>query len=259
LELSNLNVIFQYSGIEAILIGGALCSLERRAGRLMSFAALFALGFVFLDLARGTLEGMSNAVLESFARALGLALMAASITIARSVENRWLNYTAIVVFVVGILTLAGIAPGISLATRWNLLLELEATDARLFYLAMLATIGVLVGMTRFVMLWLEQLEPQSWTDVDDAPPAYAPDIPAPFLARVRNAARSKVTQFGQNLINGLPQPIQRSVSRIANDWRIVTGILLLTMLALFVLYYNVSPNFWFQRVLETTQQLTFLR
>ncbi len=259
LELSNLNVIFQYAGVAAIIVGGALCCLERRAGRLMSFAALFALGFVLLDLARVSLEGMSNAVVETFARALGLALMAASITIARSLENRWLNYVAILVFVVGVLTLAGIAPGISLSTRWNLLLELEATDVRLFYLAMLATVGLLVGMTRFVMLWLRQLEPQQWVDVEDTTPTFAPDVPAPFFTRVRNGVRQKITEFGTSIVRRFPAPIQRSASAVSNHWRVGFGIVLLAALLIFVLFYNVTPSIWFQRALETTQQLTFLR
>ena len=44
LELSNLLVILSYGGITAIVVGGLLCSMERRAGRLMSFAAMFRSG-----------------------------------------------------------------------------------------------------------------------------------------------------------------------------------------------------------------------
>lgn len=258
-ELSNLTIIFQYGGIAAIIVGGGLCALERRAGRLMSFAALFALGFILLDLSRNSLEGVTNAVLESFARALGLTLMAASVTIGREIENRWVNYLAILVFILGGMTLAGIAPGIALATRWNLLLELEATDVRLFYLAMLATIGVLIGVARFVMLWLDQLNPQASFEPEFEPPAGIPDTQLPLLARARNAARRRATDFASSLFERLPPSLRRVMGGVAREWRAVAGVGLLLVLGWFILYFNTSPNFWYERALETTQQLTFLR
>lgn len=258
-ELSNLTTIFQLSGIAAIIVGGALCALEQRPGRLMSFAALFALGFVFLDLGRNSIEGVTNAVLESFARALGLTLMAASITIAREVRNRWLNYVAILVFILGAMTLAGIAPGIALVTRWNLLLELEATDVRLFYLAMLATVGVLVGMTRYVMLWLDQLDEHVNLEMQDVAVEITPDEQLPLLARARSAARRGVTDFAARLVAALPAPLRRILSGIAREWRAVAGTLLLLALGGFLLYFSANPNFWYVRALETTQQMSFLR
>lgn len=259
LELSNLSAIFSYGGIAAIVIGGGLCGLERRAGRLMTFAALFALGFVLLDVARGTLEGTTNAVLECFARAFGLALVAASITIARTVERRAVNYIAVVVFIFGALNLAGIAPGIALANRWNLLTELEATDARLFYLVMLATVGVLIGTARFVMLWLAQINAQAPTESEFTLPVSAPDAPLALVARMRNAARTGAETLGRNIARLIPSPLRRGANLLANEWRTFAGIVLLLALGLGILYYSATPGIWFERALETTQQLPFLR
>lgn len=258
IELSNLLAILGYGGIAAIVVGSALASLERRAGRLMSFAALYALGFVLLDLSRGTLDGMTNAVLEIFARAVGLTLMAASITIARTVQNRWVNPVAVVVFIFGALNLAGIAPGIALATRWNLLLELEATDARLFYLAMASTIGVLIGTARFVMQWLAQFEPlpRRATEYNPSP---LTGKPLPLLTRARAGVQRRVTAFGICLARRVPPPVRRIARGIAREWRAVAGTALLVALALFLLYYNAMPNIWAEHALEATQQLPFLR
>lgn len=259
LELSNLPAIFGYGGIVAIVIGGGLCSIERRSGRLMSFAALFALGFVLLDLSRGSLEGTTNAVLECFARATGLALVAASLTIGRAVKKRVVNYVAVVVFIFGALNLAGIAPGVALANRWNLLLELEATDARLFYLAMLATIGVLIGITRFVMLWLAQINAEAPADTEYSMPARAADAPTALVARARNAARTSVERLGRNISRRFPSPLRRGANFLANEWRTFAGLVLLLALGLLMLYYSATPGIWFERALETTQQLPFLR
>lgn len=258
LELSNLLAILGYGGIGAIALGGALCLIERRAGRLMSFGALLALGFVLLDLSRGTLEGMTNAVLETFARALGLTLMASSITIAHTMEKRWISYCAMVVFIFGALTLVGIAPGVILATRWNLLLELEATDARLFYLAMAASAGVLIGAARYLASWLARVE-GSTPHAEEFGEDSSKDIPMPLFMRVRVAVTRRITAFGAKLAARFPAPLRRGAVFVTNEWRSFAGVVLLVALALFVLYYSATPNVWAERASETTQQLPFLR
>lgn len=258
IELSNLLAIFALGGIAAIVVGGALSALERRAGRLMSFAALFALGFVLLDLSRGTLEGMTNAVLELFARALGLTLMASSVTIARTVENRWVKYAGLVVFLFGALQLAGIAPGIVLSARWNLLLELEATDARLFYLAMLSTLGVLIGAARFTMLWLAPPSPQPIGEAELVSPSLA-DAPLPLVARARAAVRQRLTALALNFARRFPPPLRRALRGVTREWRAAAGFALLVALALFLLYYGALPNPWSEYALAATEQLFFLR
>lgn len=252
LEQSPLLPILTFGGAAAILVGGALCALERRSGRLMSFAALFALGFILLDLSRGTLEGTAYGVIESFARVGGLALVAISLTVGRNVEHRFVRYLAVLAFILGVLDLTGLGPGISLATRWNLLLELEATDLRLFYATMLATIGVLAGAARFVQLWLVEIA---------APPLPKEPAPAPLdgprsiRARLRATLVRGFIAFGHRL----PHPVRRAGGAVQNNWRALVGALLLLAGSSFMFWYSWTPNFWLQRALDTVTQLAFIR
>ena len=254
LEQSNLLTIFTYGGIGAIVIGGLLCAFERRAGRLMSFAALYALGFVLLDFSRGTLEGTAYGVIETFARALSLSVIAASIAIARTKPQRWLNALAILIFIFGALNLVGLVPGISLATRWNLLLELEATDRRLFFVVMLATVGVLIGTARFVMLWIETIANPPVSESDDSFTA------SPLAPRgIRQRLRAQVTRIVEQLTQRVPTPLQRTVRGIEQNWTTVFATMLLLLFGALVLWYGNTPNLWLQRTLETVGQLAFLR
>ncbi len=256
MEQSGLQTILTFGGIGAVLIGGGLCLFERRAARLISFAGLYALGFVLLDLSRGTLEGTAYSVIELFSRAVSLSVMAASISVARNLPRRWLHAIAILVFILGGLNLVGIAPGIALATRWNLLLELEATDVRIFLLIMLATIGIVVGIARFVMLWVESLAvprggvPQ---DTELEPVAAVPP------RSIRQKLRARVEQLVEQITSRVPARLQRTVRAVERNWTTVFATILLLCLAAFVLWYNVTPNLWLQRTLETVGQLTFIR
>jgi len=256
LEQSNLLTIFTYGGMGAIWVGGVFSLFERRAGRLMSFAALYALGFVLLDFSRGTLEGAAYGVIETFARVLSLSGMAASIAIARTLPQRWLNALAVLVFILSALTLTGIAPGISLATRWNLLLELEATDRRIFFLIMFATLGVLVGVSRFVLQWIETIsETRPAATPDASPPPTAPPPPR----SVREHTRAAFTRFVEQLTARVPMRLQQTVRGIEQNWATVFATILLLLLGAFVLWYNITPNLWLQRALETVGQLTYIR
>lgn len=256
LEQSNLLAILTYGGMGAIVVGGVLCLFERRAGRLMSFAALYALGFVLLDLSRGTMEGTAYAVIEMFARAMSLSVMAASIAIARTLPQRWLQALAIFVFVLGGLNLAGIAPGIVLATRWNILSEFDATDRRLFLLIMVATIGVLVGLARFVMLWIEIVTRAPATVTDTEPI----EIVTPTAPRsARQILKARVTQIVERVTALVPGRLQRFVRAVEQNWTPLFATLLLLGLAAFVLWYNVTPNIWLQRTLDTVGKLAFIR
>lgn len=260
LELTNLITILTYGGIAAVVVGGGLCALERRAGRLMSFAALYALGFVLLDLSRGTLEGAAFAVVETFARAVGLGLMAASVTVARAFERRWVKLIAVPVFLLGALTLAGLAPGVSLASRWNLLLEFQATGARIFSLLMLSTVGILVGAARFVMLWLQQILPPKIPEPEYEP--FVVDVPPPTLPRLTRARYwlgAQVRRAIGGIVTRIPLAVRRAANITARQWRPLAAALLLTGLSVFVLYYSWTPQIWLQRALDTVAQLAFLR
>lgn len=258
LELSSLLDFFAYGGMACILLGGILCALERRAARFMSFAGLFALGFILLDFSRGTLEGTTTAVLETFARALGLTLIAASVTVGRNIENRWVNYLALIVFMLGALTLAGLAPGIAFATRWNVLLELEFTDLNQFYFVMLATMGVLLGAARVVRLWLAQIRTPNPAS-EDFVQSVVVEAPRPFLTRLWDSTRQRFGAAASRLARRFPPPLRHSAKFVAQEWRAFAGASLLIALGLFLLFYSATPNLWLERALETTQQLLFLR
>lgn len=255
LEQSDLNAILIVGGLGSIFIGGGLCLFERRIGRLMSYAGLFALGFVLIDLARGTLEGTAFAVIEIFARALSLSVMAASIVIARAIPNRWVSYLALVVFILGGLNLAGLVPGVSMATRWNFLLEFEATDRRLFFLILLSTLGVLVGLARYVLTWLETM-PEA-VPVQDALAPVPP--PESFSGRIRFRLRATWLSWRVRAGQRVPGPVQYTARGVAEHWRALFASILLCVLGAFVLWYSVSPNLWLQRALETVGQLAFIR
>ena len=255
LELSDLSAILALGGLGSILLGGLLCGFERRAGRLMSFGALFALGFALLDLSRGTVEGTAFAVIELYSRALSLCLIAASILIAREIRNRWVNYLALVIFILGALNLTGLAPGVSLVTRWNLLLEFEATDARIFFLILLATIGVLIGVARYVKNWLAALAETTPAEdtFDPVPP------PTSLMGRLRFRVRTIWFAWSSCLAQRVPMPLRRAGRGIGEHWRALFAACLLVALGAFLLWYNAMPNLWLQRTLETVGQLAFIR
>ncbi len=255
LEQSDLNAIMVIGGLGSIWIGGALCLFERRIGRLMSYAGLVALGFVLIDLARGTLEGTAFAVIEIFARALSLSVMAASIVIARAIPNRWVSYLALGVFILGGLNLVGLTPGVSLVTRWNLLLEFEATDRRVFFLILLALLGVMIGLARYVLTWLETL-PESVPAQENLAPAPPPES---ISERLRFRLRGMWLDWGARLRQRIPTTAQYAARQVTEHWRALFAGILLCALGAFILWYSVSPNIWLQRALATAAQLAFIR
>jgi formate hydrogenlyase subunit 3/multisubunit Na+/H+ antiporter MnhD subunit len=260
LELSNLLTVLGYGGLLAIAVGGSLASLERRAGRLLSYASLYVMGFVLLDLARGTLASTAYGVVELFTRALGLALVAASVSLARSLKARGVRFAAVPVFILGMLTLAGLVPGVSLASRWNLLLELEATDRRAFVLVLVATLGVLIGTARFVMLWLRQIIPLESVPVEvqeEEVDALPPELPR--LVRARAWVGAQLRSLGRRIQSRIPSPVQRLGRNVTTQWRAVSAMVLLATLTAFALYYSALPQVWLDRALETVGQLAFLR
>lgn len=292
LELSALVTIMTYGGLACIMGGGVLCAFERRAGRLMSWAALYALGFVLLDLSRGTPEGTAYAVLEIFARTMGLGLMASGLTIARHVENRWVNAAAVFVFSLGGLQLAGLGLGLSLTARWNALLEIQALDQRVFYLLMLSLLGVALGVIQYASAWLARGHEFGPTPSRDgsatrpystAPPSREDAASArsrrahclssrvlrvgalwlPNVPRARRAlhtlVQDKLGAARHRLVNRVPARIRRGAWLLNRYWRVAVGIALLGALAVFAIGYSWTPRLWFDHVLETVSQLAFLR
>jgi hypothetical protein len=208
-----------------------------------------------IDLARGTLEGTAFAVIEIFARALSLSVIAASIVIARAIPNRWVNYLALAVFILGGLNLVGLATGVSLATRWNLLLEFEATDRRIFFLILLSMFGVIVGLARYVLTWMETL-PETVPAQDMLAPTPPPES---ISGRIRFRVRAVWLSWRARAGERVPAPVRHTARGVTEHWRALFAAVLLCVLGGFVLWYSVSPNVWLQRALFTAGQLAFLR
>lgn len=250
-EQSSLLRIMSYASIASIVVGGALALLERRVGRLMSSLALFALGFILLDLSRGSLEGTANAVVETFSRALGLAVMGASVTIARNVDHRWIKRVAIVTFVLGGLNMTGLRFGVALTERWNLLTDEAASNQLVFYAIMLATLASVLGIARFAGDWLRGSNGGKVQRTDPVARQEPRSVQERFRQTIRRA--------WQHLVGALPRNVRRAARLISTSWRVIMGMALLVLLAVLLLGYGWTPGRWFEHALETVSQLPFLQ
>jgi Proton-conducting membrane transporter len=152
-DKSNLFDLIALGGAATAIVGGVMAAFERRAGRLLGYAAMFTLGLALLDLSRATQNGLAYSGMELAARALGLCLFACAVTINRAVEARWVQRVSLAAFLLAGLSLAGIRLGVSFSERWNLLAGLAGTNQQLLGLLMLAHVGVLVGIVRLARGW----------------------------------------------------------------------------------------------------------
>jgi formate hydrogenlyase subunit 3/multisubunit Na+/H+ antiporter MnhD subunit len=157
---SNLIELMALAGLAAIIIGGLMAAVERRAGRLLGYAAVFTFGFAFLDLSRATQEGLAYSGLEILSRALGLVILASAATIGREVESLAVRRIAQAAVMLAGFSLVGVRLGVGLSERWNALLQVAGSDQRVLALLILAHMGLLVGIIRFTRSWFvsEQTE-----------------------------------------------------------------------------------------------------
>lgn len=155
-EKADVFLLMQLGGMAAIVVGGLLAAVERRAGRLMGYAAIFAFGFALLDLSRASPEGLAYSALEVLARAIGLTLLASAVTIGRNVESVAVRRVAQAAVLLAGIDLVGLRLGVSLDERWNVFLQLAGSDTKLLTLLLLAHLGLLVGVIRFVRDWFEE-------------------------------------------------------------------------------------------------------
>lgn len=152
-DKSNIFELMALAGPAAVIVGGMMAAVERRAGRIIGYAAVFTFGFALLDLARASPEGLVYSTLELLSRALGLTVMACAVTIGRETENLAVRRLAQAATVLGGLSLVGLRLGVGLSERWNALLQIAGTDQRLFVLFLFAHAGLLVGVVRFAGKW----------------------------------------------------------------------------------------------------------
>lgn len=251
-EQSELLPIMAYGGTASILIGGILAVVERRAERLMSALALFSLGFILLDLSRGSLEGTANSILETFSRVIGLGVMAASLTVAHNVNSYWVKRLAVVTFVLGGFSLVGLRFGTTLNERWNLLMEQAATNQMVFYGLMLAMLGALLGIVRYAGEWLGELEYSGTLPIESTRLDITP-------LDLRDRFRQNVRAAWQRLVDLLPSPVRRAARFFSTTWRIVIGFVLLLALSAFIIWYSWTPNRWFEHALQLVTETPFLQ
>ena len=201
IDLTDLLTLMTYAGVAAVVVGGFLCLFERRAGRLLSFAALFTMGMVLLDLSRGTRDDIAYSALEVFSRALGLTIMAVSITIGTNVNSAWTRRVAVGAFLLGGLDLAGLRIGVSLAERWTVLVEVAPTNALIFWALVLAHIGVMIGVVTYVSGWLRS----EWREfAAHAQPSSPLEVAPAFSMASLPALPGALTDSNQGLIYAAP-------------------------------------------------------
>ncbi|MGB8643621.1 MAG: proton-conducting transporter membrane subunit [Anaerolineae bacterium] len=158
LDRSNLLQLLSLGGAAAVITGGVMAAVERRAGRLLGYAGIFSLGFALVSLSHLTRESLAYGGLEILTRGFALAAMACAITVAEAVHSRWVQRLALVVFILSALSLVGLRLGVSFASRWNVMVEWAGTDMRLLAVVLVAHTGLVVGIVRFARRWLESQE-----------------------------------------------------------------------------------------------------
>ena len=113
-----------------------------------------------------------------------------------------------------------------------------------------------MGLARFVMLWIE-LVPRPDVTSEATGMVVSTEIETP--RSLRQILRARVTQLVERLTALVPRRLQQSVRAVERNWTPLFATILLLGLGAFVLWYNVTPNLWLQRTLETVGQLTFIR
>jgi len=80
------------------------------------------------------------------------------IEIAREVKQPWVQRASVGVFLVAGLYLAGLRLGVGLVERWNYLTDPAVADSTLFWVLLLAHVGFIIGIVRFVITWMREPE-----------------------------------------------------------------------------------------------------
>lgn len=293
IDLTDLLTLMTYAGVAAVVVGGFLCLFERRAGRLLSFAALFTMGMVLLDLSRGTRDDIAYSALEVFSRALGLTIMAAGITIGTNVDSAWTRRVAVGAFLLGGLDLAGLRIGVSLAERWTVLVEVAPTNALIFWALVLAHVGVMIGVVTYVSGWLRSewrefaahaqpssplnaapsfsmaslpalpgVKPDSNQGLINAAPTSGTDKGTPVRdlpSSIGISAQTRWYKVRGKLGRRLPHLIAGTVGNAVRRWQVWTSVVLLCLLCVVLIIFSLTPALWFERVVASVEQLQLLQ
>lgn len=134
------------AGILTIPLGAVLALSEKREARWLAYLSLVPLGHALIGLGLGTKLALAGALIAMLNRALGVALVAGGLTLARARPDRMWQQVAAVAILIGGFSLASIPPTLGAVAALtiyrglsvNLIALLFVSDALVF----LATIRV---------------------------------------------------------------------------------------------------------------------
>ena len=149
------------AGAITVPVGALLLIAERRAGRLIAYAALIPLGYGLIGLGLGTRLGLSGAVLEILNRALSIALIAGGMSFVRHhLERRWQVVGALAIFG-GALTMAGVPPTLGFASHYAILKSLVATNPEIVVVLLVSSAMASLALLRVAWNFLSAGKPAS--------------------------------------------------------------------------------------------------
>ncbi|MDE3091015.1 MAG: hypothetical protein KGJ80_16705 [Chloroflexota bacterium] len=169
-DKSPLLSVLIFGGGLTVPVGALLALSERRDGRFIAYLSLVSLGHALIGLGLGTRLGLAGAMLETFNRAIGVALVAGGLAFARHhLERRWQLIGAGAILVGGV-TLAGIPPALGFAARWTIYRDLAGTNLPLVALLLAGSAATLFATLRVAaLLLIGQAEPVKTEEVKIVP------------------------------------------------------------------------------------------
>lgn len=172
-EKSNLLALLVMGGVVTTVVSGLSAAIERRAGRWLAFAGLFALGPLLIDLGRARYDLLLNAGLGLVGRGLALALCVAALALFYATSQSWARAFSIGGLVFGGAALIGLPFTPAFISSLPLWSEYAASDMQTFSFLALAALGVWLGMMRVVypMIMLWRMRAPSRTPVPQSEPA----------------------------------------------------------------------------------------
>ena len=128
---------------------GALLTLaERRHGRFVAYLSLVSLGHALVGFGLGTRLALAGAMLALLNRAIGIALLAGGLTLARyHIEKKW-QYIGAFSTLVGGLALTGLPPLLGAAARWSIYRTLAEPYPLVVGLLLASDAAALMALTR---------------------------------------------------------------------------------------------------------------
>ena len=176
------DVLMLVAGLGMVTMGGALAPAQQRLGPLMGLAALADNGATLIALGLSSKLGLSLSLFSLMVRPFSLALMAAGLSGLRErsggkdgVETLrgkgWDLPWSTGVFVIGGLSAAGLPISAGFAWRWALYRSLIQQSPGAVLLMLLASLGMLAGVWRWLNVLLERPDSEENRSVISLAPA----------------------------------------------------------------------------------------